>query len=152
MMPHPKPDSPGQQAWHGEFTFPADDPIYADHFPHAPVVPGTLIIHAFRQEATRNGWQVRGIRAFRFRHFATPGTYAFTITPTEYGLHCALLPCAQLYLGTGNAGKPLATGELTARPARQSGICARQNGICPRGNDTHAHNVRKDREEANAHD
>ena len=146
MMPHPKPDSPGQQAWHGSFTFPADDPIYADHFPHAPLVPGTLIIHAFRQEATRRGWQVRGIRAFRFRHFVTPGTYAFTLTPTEYGLRCTLTQTDE----AGNAGKPLATGELLASPARKSDLCARQNSIYSRINDTH--NVRKDREEANAHD
>ena len=147
-MPHPIPYSSYQPAWHGKFTFPADDPIYADHFPHAPVVPGTLIIHAFRQEATRNGWQVRGIRAFRFRHFATPGTYAFTITPTEYGLRCTLTQTDE----AGNAGKPLATGELAASPACQSDLCSRQSGISPQHNDMPAHNVGKNREEANAHD
>lgn len=31
----------------GSFHFPANDPIYADHFPDIPIVPGTLIIHAF---------------------------------------------------------------------------------------------------------
>jgi 3-hydroxyacyl-[acyl-carrier-protein] dehydratase len=141
MMRAPNPYSPDQPAWHGSFTFPADDPIYADHFPHAPVVPGTLIIHAFRQEATRRGWQASGIRAFRFRHFVTPGTYAFTLTPTEYGLRCTLTRTDEI----GNAGKPLATGELAASPARQSERCSRQN-------DMPAHNVRKNREEAHAHD
>ncbi|UZP66733.1 hypothetical protein N1030_14105 [Desulfovibrio mangrovi] len=97
-------------SWNGNFTFPADDPIYADHFPHAPVVPGTLIIHAFRQEAERRGWQVTAVRSFRFRHFAVPGSYAFSVTVTESGLRCALLPHAEYHAG----GKPLATGELAA--------------------------------------
>ena len=148
MMPHPTPYSPDQPAWHGRFTFPAYDPIYADHFPHAPVVPGTLIIHAFRQEATRRGWQVRGIRAFRFRHFVTPGTYAFTLTPTEYGLRCTLTQTDE----AGNAGKPLTTGELVASPTRQRERFVLQNGICSRENATYTHNVRKHREEAHAHD
>lgn len=114
-------------SWNGNFTFPADDPIYADHFPHAPVVPGTLIIHAFRQEAERRGWQVTAIRSFRFRHFTVPGTYAFSVTMTESGLRCALLPHAEADAG----GKPLATGELAA-------ICALRRTERKREADTHA--------------
>ncbi len=63
----------------GYFQFEPEDPVYEDHFPGNPVVPGTLIIDAF-VTAARSVMEGQGgcsIDNFRFRHFISPGRYAF---------------------------------------------------------------------------
>ena len=63
----------------GYFLFDPEDPIYADHFPGNPVVPGSLIIDAFLT-AARPAMERLGqcfIENFRFRQFISPGRYAF---------------------------------------------------------------------------
>lgn len=63
----------------GDVCFDPDDTIYADHFPGHPVVPGTLIIHAFLTAALGLEWQSMpaSIRDFRFKRFISPGRYRY---------------------------------------------------------------------------
>ena len=63
----------------GTFYFDPDDAIYRDHFPGNPVVPGSLIVHAFLETATSQGW-VKGncrLEGFRFSRFVSPGKTHF---------------------------------------------------------------------------
>jgi 3-hydroxyacyl-[acyl-carrier-protein] dehydratase len=65
----------------GTFFFDPADGIYADHFPGNPVVPGSLIVHAFLEAAASLGLDFPGreIENFGFREFLTPGEYPFTM-------------------------------------------------------------------------
>jgi 3-hydroxyacyl-[acyl-carrier-protein] dehydratase len=77
----------------GHFYFDPEDPIYAEHFPGHPVVPGTLIISAFIQaaEAIKPDQKTWKISNFRFKRFVPPGRYAFQIAPMSDGrLACTL--------------------------------------------------------------
>ena len=78
--------------WEGVFYFSSDDGIYRDHFPGYPVVPGSLIVHAFLQAAEQVGIRekCRLVRNFRFREFLTPGHYSFRMERKENGLHCLI--------------------------------------------------------------
>ncbi len=65
----------------GYFHFDPDDPIYGDHFPGRPVVPGSLIVQAFHTAACKakgagRGWRLEN---FRFKQFLAPGTYAYAM-------------------------------------------------------------------------
>jgi 3-hydroxyacyl-[acyl-carrier-protein] dehydratase len=77
----------------GHFHFDPEDPIYADHFPGSPVVPGSLIIEAF---VTAAGTEIKRqgrclIENFRFRRFVSPGRYAFRIQSKADGcVQCTL--------------------------------------------------------------
>ncbi len=77
----------------GYFHFDPQDPIYRDHFPGSPVVPGSLIIHAFIEAVGRIA--ADGIpctpAGFRFRRFITPGRYAFRIQSRPDGRRTCLL-------------------------------------------------------------
>ena len=69
---------PPDQMETGYFYFDPEDPIYRDHFPGSPVVPGSLVIHAF-MEATGRPTGVEAERTatrFRFKQFIQPGKYA----------------------------------------------------------------------------
>ncbi|MGD8845701.1 MAG: hypothetical protein PVI54_09330 [Desulfobacteraceae bacterium] len=80
-------------AHRGHFYFDPDDPIYQDHFPRHPVVPGSLIVHAFIQALNANGQRRRSWSAthFRFKRFLSPGRYAFCIEPRPDGrMACSL--------------------------------------------------------------
>jgi len=92
--------------WEGVFYFSPDDGIYRDHFPGYPVVPGSLIIHAFLQAAAEAGMQEKccSVRNFRFREFLTPGHHSFRIKRKEDGFHCLIYRGAR-NLVTGVLGK-----------------------------------------------
>ena len=77
----------------GHVHFDPEDPIYADHFPGHPIVPGSLIVWAFGQVLEKTGVDTGTIRLdqFRFRRFISPGSYRYTIHETEKGLRCTLL-------------------------------------------------------------
>ena len=76
----------------GVFYFHPDDGIYQDHFPGYPVVPGSLIVHAFLEAAADAGFlpDHLAIENFRFREFLSPGHYAFRIQLDEDRLKCLL--------------------------------------------------------------
>lgn len=69
----------------GHFYFDPDDPIYADHFPGHPVVPGTMIIHAFLTAAVGRKWQSMPavVQGFRFKRFISPGRYRYRFQKKE---------------------------------------------------------------------
>lgn len=77
----------------GHFHFDPQDPIYQDHFPGSPVVPGSLIIDAFMTVA-RPALQGQGgcsVENFRFRQFIRPGRYAFRMQRKADGcMQCTL--------------------------------------------------------------
>lgn len=85
MRPQPHPESPVE----GFFRFDPEAPLYREHFPGNPVVPGTLIIHAFLELLEPTGpWQPR---RFRFLRFVPPGEYRYTVEPVEPGrVRCCL--------------------------------------------------------------
>lgn len=91
----------------GIFDFTADDAIYADHFPGRPVVPGSLIIHAFISVAMAGGWRVKTlvVKQFRFIRFVTPGRY-------RYRIHCPENADGALTCELFDADTPVTTGKL----------------------------------------
>lgn len=106
----------------GVFRFDPAHPLFADHFPGAPVVPGSCIVLAFADEAAR--WAdgpagpprpIREARGFRFRRFVTPGDYAFRMERTDDGLRCSLHALAPAVGEEGCVAAPpapLVTGVL----------------------------------------
>jgi 3-hydroxyacyl-[acyl-carrier-protein] dehydratase len=79
-------------SWEGVFYFHPDDGIYQDHFPGYPVVPGSLIVHAFLKAAADAGFSpdYLAIENFRFREFLSPGHYVFRIELDEKQLNCLI--------------------------------------------------------------
>lgn len=75
----------------GVFFF--DPPIYADHFPGHPVVPGSVIVHAFLVAggALHDAASPWSVENFRFRRFISPGEYAYRIEVAGRHLRCSLL-------------------------------------------------------------
>jgi len=77
--------------YEGVFRFDPADGIYMVHFPTHPVVPGSVIVHAFIEAAGRLlHIQEYTIERFGFREFVTPGEYPFSIQLLENRLQCAL--------------------------------------------------------------
>ncbi len=85
-------EEPARDAWEGVFHFHPDDGIYGDHFPGYPVVPGSLIVHAFQQAVEEAGipGEYFTLENFRFREFLTPGHYPFRIERQKDGLNCLI--------------------------------------------------------------
>lgn len=79
-------------SWEGVFYFQPDDAIYQDHFPEYPVVPGSLVVHAFWGAAAEAGFlsDYLAIENFRFREFLSPGHYAYRIELEENRLKCLI--------------------------------------------------------------
>jgi 3-hydroxyacyl-[acyl-carrier-protein] dehydratase len=88
----------------GTFYFDPSDGIYEDHFPGCPVVPGSLIIHAFLEVTgkMRIKGDVTSVENFRFREFIVPGEYAFRMDIKDNGVFCSV----------DSGGRKLATGVL----------------------------------------
>lgn len=65
----------------GVLHFDASLPLFREHFPGAPRVPGSLIITALAEEAGRLFPDLAPVRAerFRFRSFLTPGDWPFSM-------------------------------------------------------------------------
>ena len=93
----------------GTITFDPSDNIYADHFPGNPVVPGSLIVHAFMEAVKGNGFNrdICHIKNFRFSEFVRPGTYSFSIRAFEDRLKCRLFR-----RNNSDAEKTFATGTI----------------------------------------
>ncbi|MEM5786205.1 MAG: hypothetical protein AAGU11_02730 [Syntrophobacteraceae bacterium] len=83
--------SPRCDAMEGSFFFDPDDPIYAEHFPGNPVVPGSMIIEAFMLAAFSTGQApARAVRDFRFKRFVSPGEYRYRLEAAGTDLRCRL--------------------------------------------------------------
>jgi len=87
--------------WEGIFYFDPRDRIYADHFPGNPIVPGSLIIHAFMSVMHTRGIYRHSlaVEKFKFIKFIPPGEYSYKIesmhsrteeTSSENRLICTL--------------------------------------------------------------
>lgn len=94
-IPGGRTNASGHCEVRGTWRFSVDHPLFDDHFPGAPRVPGTLVIEAMRAgaEALFPGWRVAGVKRFRFRHFIEPGEYgyAFIPQPDASAIRCVLL-------------------------------------------------------------
>ena len=78
----------------GQFVFDPHDPIYKDHFPGSPVVPGSLIVQAFVMASREISGDVvcRKVEQFRFKRFIRPGRYDFRVVRTDLRcLKCSLM-------------------------------------------------------------
>jgi len=85
--------SPGNKdVFAGTIFFDPADRIYADHFPGNPVVPGSLIVHAFIEAAERFGldFPCHQLENFSFREFLTPGEYPFSMEVLADRIVCRL--------------------------------------------------------------
>ena len=94
-IPGGRVDGSGNREVRGTWRFSGEHPLFDEHFPGAPRVPGTLVIEAMRAgaEALFPGWRVLGVKRFRFRHFIEPGAYdyAFPPQPDAAAIRCVLL-------------------------------------------------------------
>jgi 3-hydroxyacyl-[acyl-carrier-protein] dehydratase len=93
----------------GTFCFDPTDGIYIEHFPGNPIVPGSLIVHAFL-EALKQMETIHHVCCadnFRFKTFITPGEYPFRIEKTGKGFKC------RLYSPDKNNTKTVTTGIIT---------------------------------------
>ncbi|CAN2041274.1 3-hydroxyacyl-ACP dehydratase [Candidatus Magnetomoraceae bacterium gMMP-15] len=80
-----------QNNYNGSFFFDPEDKIYSDHFPENPVVPGSLIIHAFMEAVKKIGFtDFIAVENFRFKKFISPGEYQFHIEILKNHLKCKL--------------------------------------------------------------
>lgn len=94
-IPGGRVDGSGNREVRGTWRFSGEHPLFDEHFPGAPRVPGTLVIEAMRAgaEALFPGWRVLGVKRFRFRHFIEPGAYDYAFTPQldAAAIRCVLL-------------------------------------------------------------
>jgi len=76
----------------GIFFFDPEDRIYWSHFPGRPVVPGSVVLHAFLDILQREGIFSGkiGIEKFRFHDFISPGYRPFSVTIEGSLAFCAL--------------------------------------------------------------
>jgi 3-hydroxyacyl-[acyl-carrier-protein] dehydratase len=115
----------GLKRYSGTFVFDPRDPVFDEHFPGNPAVPGSLIVQAFLEavrEFAING-EYRRVERFRFKRFVQPGQYAFFLEQVDDD-------CLNCTLKEGPA--TVATGRLL----RQSGSKGRKtdSGPVPRAN------------------
>lgn len=94
-----------ESAYHhaGTLFFDPEDRIYRDHFPGNPVVPGSLIIHAFLRVHGVLAHPGNAVQAenFRFKHFVSPGEYQYEMTKNGKVIRCRLFD-KSLVLVTGD--------------------------------------------------
>jgi 3-hydroxyacyl-[acyl-carrier-protein] dehydratase len=92
-----------QEILSGTFFFDPDDPIYTEHFPGNPVVPGSMIIHAFMLVAGKRGLNqgATSIDNFRFKRFVSPGEYPYRVEIAGKNLRCSLLDRDSQAVATG---------------------------------------------------
>jgi 3-hydroxyacyl-[acyl-carrier-protein] dehydratase len=76
----------------GIFFFDPEDHIYQDHFPGNPVVPGSVIVHAFLSALQKAGFPSQDliIEKFRFKKFVSPGEYDYQVRIGKKEITCEL--------------------------------------------------------------
>jgi 3-hydroxyacyl-[acyl-carrier-protein] dehydratase len=91
-MPADKTSVKAKDFREGIFHFHPGDAVYRDHFPDYPVVPGSLIIHAFFEALKKAGLmqELSSIDNFKFREFLRPGRYCFRIETRKDRFYCAI--------------------------------------------------------------
>ena len=92
----------------GTFYFDPSDKIYSCHFPGNPVVPGSLIIHAFLKALKKDGVneEYKTIKNFRFKKFISPGAYPFNIEILQNQMKC------MLFQNNSDSMRPIVTGVI----------------------------------------
>ncbi|MFW6415686.1 MAG: hypothetical protein ACOCZ2_05140 [Thermodesulfobacteriota bacterium] len=77
---------------YGKFFFHPADPVYEQHFPGSPVVPGSLIIKAFLRAMSELGYDCAEVvlQGFRFKKFVKPGSYDYQLQLSEDKVYCSL--------------------------------------------------------------
>jgi 3-hydroxyacyl-[acyl-carrier-protein] dehydratase len=108
------PDKANHDTRQGVLFFDPGDRIYADHFPGRPVVPGSLIIHAFMLAARALKFveAACSIEKFRFRKFISPGEYPYQIEMRGHQLRCTLYDGPTI----------VATGTFLLKTLRREGV------------------------------
>lgn len=88
----------------GTICFDPSDPVYRVHFPGNPVVPGSLVVEAFKRVLISSGISPENtiVRKFRFRSFLKPGDYTYQIIEEGSVFKCTLFEDA----------KRIVTGEI----------------------------------------
>lgn len=73
--------------------FAPDHPIFADHFPGAPVVPGSCLLDALGRMVAQHYGCLAPVNArnVRFRRFVPPGTHTCVVEPLPDGYRCTIL-------------------------------------------------------------
>lgn len=77
----------------GIILFDVNNPIFKDHFPGFPVVPGSFIIRELYNIALNLNLNVTNplkIEQFKFKTFLRPGEYKYKLIQTEWVLKCFL--------------------------------------------------------------
>jgi len=84
----------------GKFFFDPEDPVYQQHFPDCPVVPGSLIIKAFFKAVFQHGYDCREsvLKDFRFKEFLKPGSYDYYLRSSGNRIYCSLRSANQEYV------------------------------------------------------
>lgn len=98
----------GQKRYSGTFVFDSRDPVFAEHFPGNPVVPGSLIVQAFL-EAVRElaiKGEYRRVERFRFKRFIRPGQYAFLLEQVDDDCLTCTLKEGRATVATGRLLRP----------------------------------------------
>ena len=82
----------------GEFFFDPQDHMYDNHFPGQPVVPGSVILHAFTAASKKEKWIAApyAVERFRFSTFISPGLYSYVIDRITDGVKCELYHSGKL--------------------------------------------------------
>lgn len=78
----------------GSIYFDKNDPLFREHFPGNPIVPGSVVIRELLKTAEDLGLNFQRpvtIKQFKFRNFLKPGKYKYILEQTTKGIKCSLL-------------------------------------------------------------
>lgn len=85
----------------GFIFFDPEDPIFREHFPGNPIVPGSVVIRELFKIVGELGLNIKRpieIRQFKFRNFLKPGKYKYILKETVKGVKCSLVSDSDIYV------------------------------------------------------